>query len=57
MSGKCANCELSIEVAEKVITGGQLDEYEWACSNNCYDDLIEKGCPLEINGHYRKKRG
>jgi len=57
MSEKCVNCGLSIGVAEKIITGGYLAQHEWACSNNCYDDLTEKGCPLEINGHYRKKRG
>lgn len=50
---RCANCGFSDELAEKIITGGYLDEDEWVCSDNCYDELIEKGCPLEKGGHYR----
>jgi len=56
MSERCVNCGLSDELANKFITGGYLDEQEWACSNSCYDELVEKGCPLEKSGHYRKKK-
>jgi len=51
---RCVNCGRLLEVAEKIITGGYLDECEWACSDKCYDEFVEKGCPLEENGCYRE---
>jgi len=43
----CANCLKEIEKAKKIIKGGFLDEEEWVCSDKCYDEHIEKGCPFE----------
>lgn len=54
---KCANCGIDIQFAEKHIVGGTLDESEWTCSDYCYEQIDELGCPLEgIDGKYRKRQ-
>lgn len=54
---RCANCGVLPENAEKIITGGCMyeEEGEWVCSDECYNEYEEKGCPLE-DGHYRVKK-
>jgi hypothetical protein len=51
---KCANCGCPIDKAPTVIGGGILEPGEWVCSDECYEEYDEKGCPLE-HGTYRYK--
>src|SRR5690606_18773402 len=47
----CANCG----APNAAIAGGELDPDEAVCSVECYEQLMELGCPQEHGGTYRPK--
>jgi hypothetical protein len=47
---RCANCGCP----DIRIQGGCLADGEGVCSNECYDQHEEEGCPLERGSQYRK---
>lgn len=55
---RCANCGKTTSQAKERITGGMITCEEWACCNECVDEMIEKGCCFEElgDGMYRKQK-
>lgn len=47
---RCDNCGKSIKEARDIITGGQLCSEEWACCEECADEMLKKGCTFEELG-------
>lgn len=47
---RCANCGCPPEKAQACIP---LDDGEWACSVECYDEHEAKGCPFDHGVQYR----
>lgn len=47
---QCANCGITADRAEGSI---QYGDEEWVCSNRCYDQHDELGCPMETHDGYR----
>lgn len=47
---RCSNCGKTHSQAKTVITGS-LEE-EWGCSDECVDEMEEKGCCFEELGQY-----
>jgi pentatricopeptide repeat protein len=44
--------------AKTCIAGGYLCDGKWACCEECYDEMVEKGCYFEELGNevYRKQK-
>ncbi|WP_374724111.1 hypothetical protein [Calidifontibacillus erzurumensis] len=55
---RCSNCGKTTEEAKEIITGGQICEIEWACCDDCYREMVEKGCAFEELGEmtYRQQK-
>lgn len=55
---RCDSCGMPINKARSIITGGQLCALEWACSSECHDEMVQKGCVFEELGDmtYRRQK-
>lgn len=55
---RCDNCGKSVSEANSIITGGELCATEWACCNDCADEMVDKGCAFEELGDmtYRQQK-
>lgn len=55
---RCDNCGKPSDEAESCIAGGYLTDGEWACCEECYDEMVKKGCCFEELGNnvYRKQK-
>lgn len=55
---RCDNCGKEISKAKNVIVGGEICEEEWACCNDCEQEMIDRGCCFEElgNGVYRQQK-
>ena len=55
---RCDNCGKLISQAKEMITGGMITEGEWACCEECSDEMVEKGCCFEELGEniYRQQK-
>jgi len=47
---RCDNCGKTKKEARNIIVGGELCVEEWACCEECYDEMVEKGCCFEELG-------
>ncbi|KFN04743.1 hypothetical protein [Bacillus clarus] len=48
---RCSNCGIISNEAKTCIAGGYLCEEEWACCEECYNEMVEKGCCFEELGN------
>lgn len=55
---RCDNCGRPVNESESIITGGELCEVEWACGEECYVEMVKKGCAFEELGDmtYRQQK-
>lgn len=55
---RCDNCGKPSNEAKGCMTGGYICDEEWACCDECYDEMVEKGCCFEELGDlvYRKQK-
>lgn len=47
---RCDNCGKTSDESKGAIWNGQLAEGEWACSSECYEEMVNKGCCFEELG-------
>jgi len=54
----CDNCGKPSSQAKACISGGMIPDEEWACCEECYDEMVLKGCAFEElgNGNYREQK-
>lgn len=55
---RCDNCGKTSGEATNCIAGGYLCDEEWACCEECYDEMVKKGCCFEELGAgiYRQQK-
>lgn len=55
---RCDNCGKTTYEAKNIITGGMLSDDEWACCDECCEEMLEKGCAFEELGNmkYRQQK-
>jgi bifunctional DNA-binding transcriptional regulator/antitoxin component of YhaV-PrlF toxin-antitoxin module len=49
---RCDNCGKPISEVKSVITGGFITEGEWACCEECQEEMENRGCCFEELGQY-----
>lgn len=55
LNNGCANCGTLAHNAKRIFVGGWMCDEEFACSDACYRELEERGCPHETTDNYRPR--